>query len=194
MTPTAPTEAIRVQYFVKAVADEAAQKSVARRIRETFDVRYRFGVKSAQEQKQTAGMLYWVTQVFFGLLLTVAVLIAVFALMASMATAAIERRREIGVLKALGLRRGQLFRMFLGEATVLTLSAGIAGGLIGFALAYLFVLQAGTLMEIPIVFTLPYVTFLATFAISVAAGALAAHLPTRRLLRETAAEILRGDV
>jgi hypothetical protein len=42
-----------------------------------------------------------------------------------------------------------------------------------------------------VVFTMPYVTFLATFVISVAAGAVAAHLPTRGLLRKPAAEILR---
>ncbi|MHB8520316.1 MAG: hypothetical protein ACYDH9_06110 [Limisphaerales bacterium] len=40
-------------------------------------------------------------------------------------------------------------------------------------------------------FTMPYVTFLATLAISVVAGAVAAHLPTRRLLQKPAAEILR---
>ncbi len=80
------------------------------------------------------------------------------------------------------------------EAVVLTLAAGLSGGVIGFTLAYLFVLEAAVLMEIPLVFTMPYVTFLATFAISLLAGAAAAYLPTRRLLRKPAAEILRLQV
>jgi len=84
-----------------------------------------------------------------------------------------------------------LFRMFLGEALGLTLSAGVAGGAIGFVLAWLFVLEAGRLAEVPVVFTMPYVTFLATFAISVAAGAVAASLPTRTMLRKSPADILR---
>jgi putative ABC transport system permease protein len=138
--------------------------------------------------------MYWATQVLFGLLLAVAVTVAVFALIASMATAVIERRWEIGVLKVLGLRRSQLFRMFLAEAVVLTLSSGLCGGAIGFLLASLLVAQAAALVEVPIVFPMPYGTFFATFAISVVAGAIAAHLPTRRLLKRTAAEILRaGD-
>jgi putative ABC transport system permease protein len=123
--------------------------------------------------------------------LVVAVVIAVFALIASMATTVMERRREIGVLKALGLRRRQLFLLFLAEAVILTLSAGIAGGAIGFTLAWLFVLQASVLMELATAFTMPYVTFLATLAISILAGALAAYVPTRSLLRKSAAEILR---
>lgn len=194
LTEAAPAEAFQTRYFLKARADAAGQRSVAQKIRDTVDVRYRFGIKSTAEQQRDARILYWVTQVFFGLVLALAVVIAVFALMASMATAVIERRWEIGVLKALGLRRSQLFRMFLGEAVVLTLAAGAAGGAIGFLLAYLFALEAAMLAEIPMVFTMPYVAFLATFVISLLAGAITAHLPTRSLLRKPAAEILRLEV
>jgi putative ABC transport system permease protein len=192
LTRGTPEEAGLVRYFVGISGPESTHQAVAKEIRDRFDLRFRFGVKSTVEQKHEARVLYWTTQIFFGLLLTVAVTIAVFALIASMATAAIERRWEVGMLKALGLRRGQLFRMFLGETLGLTLSAGIAGGGIGFLLAWLFVLQAGALAEIPVVFTMPYVTFVATFAISIVSGAVAAHLPTRRMLRLTAGEILRG--
>jgi ABC-type lipoprotein release transport system permease subunit len=193
MTHAAPAEAFQSRFFARAAPGDNVQRTAAQKIRNDFDVRYRFGVKATVERQSEARKLYLVTQVLFGLLLAVAVVIAVFALIASMATAAIERRWEVGVLKALGLRRGQLFRMFLGEAVVLTLSAGIVGGGIGFSLAYLFVVQAAALIEVPVVFTMPYFTFFATFAMSLLAGALAAHIPTRRLLRRPAAEILRAD-
>jgi hypothetical protein len=193
MTRPAPREAFHGIYFVRAKGDASAQKAVARRIREEFDVRYRFGVACTAEQKQEARVLYWATQVLFGLLLAVAVIIAVFALIASMASSVMERGREIGILKGLGLRRGGLFRMFLAEAVLLTLSSGIAGGVIGFVLAWLFVLQASMLMELATTFTMPYLTFVATLLISLLAGALAAYLPTRKLLRKSAAEILRAS-
>jgi hypothetical protein len=193
LTAAAPAEARQSLFFLKAAGGAAGQKAVAKKIREDADPRYRFGVQCTAEQKEQAKVLYWATQVFFGLLLGVAVIIAVFALIASMASTVLERRWEIGVLKALGLRRRELFRMFLGEAVVLTLAAGFSGGIIGFGLAWLFMLQAAVLMEIAPVFTLPYLTFLSTFVISIVAGTLAAYLPTRRLLRKTAAEILRAD-
>lgn len=193
MTHSAPADTFQSRVFLKVAGGDAVQRAVAQRIRDEFDVRYRFGVRSTVERKVEAEKLYWATQILFGLLLTVAMVIAVFALIASMTTAAIERRWEVGVLKALGLRRGQLFRMFLGEAVGLTLSAGVLGGGIGFCLAYLFMVQAAALIEVPVVFTMPYVTFAVTFVVSVLAGAVAAHLPTRRLLRRPAAEILRVE-
>jgi putative ABC transport system permease protein len=192
MARPAPLEAMQTRLLVRTKPGESVQRAVAQKIRDDFDVRHRFGVKSTVERKVEAQRLYWATQILFGLLLAVAIVIAVFALIASMATSVIERRWEIGVLKALGLRQSQLFRMFLGEAVVLTLATGLVGGAIGFSLAYLFVLQAAALMEVPVVFTLPYLTFAATFGLSLVAGALAAHLPTRRLLQRPAAEILRG--
>jgi putative ABC transport system permease protein len=181
-------EAFHTLYLIRA---GERQRDVANRIREQYAARYRFGVESTLEQRQTAEVLYWATQLLFGVLLGVAVMIAVFSLIASMATTVSERRWEIGVLKAVGVRRGQLFRLFLGEAVVLTLSAGLAGAVIGFVLAYLFVLQAATLGEMPVVFTLPYLTLAATLAVSVLAALIAAYLPTRRLLGRTAAEIFR---
>jgi hypothetical protein len=193
MTRSAPVEAFQSIYFVSTSAGDSVQKDVARKLREDFDVRYRFGVSSTAEQKRDARILYWATQVLFGALLAVAVVIAVFALIASMASTVLERRREIGVLKSLGLRRHQLFRLFLGEAVILTLSSGIAGGAIGFVLAWLFVIQASVLMELAVAFTMPYVTFVATLLISLVAGALAAHLPTRKLLRRSVAEIFRME-
>jgi ABC-type antimicrobial peptide transport system permease subunit len=190
LTHGAPDEALQVRYFLRVAAGADARKAAAD-LRDRYDLRFRFGVKAAVEQQQAAQAIYWTTQVFFGLLLAAAVAIAVFALIAAMATSVLERRWEIGLLKALGLRRSQLFRMFLSEALGLTLAAGAVGGAIGFVLAGLFVVEAGQLAEIPVAFALPYVTFLATFLVSLLSGALAAHLPTRHLLAKTPGEIMR---
>jgi putative ABC transport system permease protein len=192
MTRAAPGDIKGSVYLVRAAGDATSQKKVASRIRDRFDVRYQFGIQCTAEQKEQARIMYWATQVFFGLLLGAAVVIAVFALIASMAATVLERKREIGVLKALGMRRHGLHRLFVVESVILTLSAGLAGGAIGFILAWLFVLQASVLMEFAATFTLPYLTFIASLGISVVAGVLAAHLPTRSLLRMPAADIIRS--
>jgi putative ABC transport system permease protein len=189
MTRSAPREAFEGFALAKVSGDA---RQAATRVRDRLGLQHRLGVECAEEEKREAEILYWVTQVLFAMLLGVAVTIALFGLVASMATAVIERRWEIGVLKAVGLRRGHLLRMFAAEAVTLTVSSGLLGGAMGFLLAWLFVVQAALLMEIPVAFTLPWLTFTATFVVCGAAGLIASWLPTRRLLKRPVAEILRG--
>ena len=189
MTAAAPREAFQGVCLVKTSGDAPA---VAGRVREQLGLKHRLGVECVAEEKREAELLYWATQVLFAMLLAVAVTIALFGLVASMATAVIERRWEVGVLKAVGLRRAHLYRMFAAEAVTLTVSSGVMGGGMGFLLAYLFVAQAAALMEVPVVFTVPWVTFGATFVICAVAGLAASWFPTRRMLRLPVAEILRG--
>jgi ABC-type lipoprotein release transport system permease subunit len=189
MTRSAPREAFEGFALVKAGEDP---RKVAATVRDRLGLQHRLGVQCAAEEKHEAEILYWVTQVLFAMLLGVSVTIALFGLVASMATAVMERRWEVGVLKAVGLRRSHLFRMFAAEAVTLTVSSGLLGGGMGFLLAWLFVVQAALLMEIPVTFTLPWVTFVATFVVCGGAGLVASWLPTRRMLRRPVAEILRG--
>jgi ABC-type antimicrobial peptide transport system permease subunit len=191
MTKSAPQEAFEGFALVKVSGDA---RQTATRVRDRLGLQHRLGVECAEEEKREAEILYWVTQVLFAMLLGVAVTIALFGLVASMATAVIERRWEVGVLKAIGLRRGHLFRMFAAEAVTLTVSSGLLGGGMGFLLAWLFVVQAALLMEIPVAFTLPWLTFIATFIVCGVAGLIASWLPTRRMLARPVAEILRGGL
>ncbi len=185
----APDDA-RSGFALARVEGDAAK--VAGEVRDRLGLKYRLGIECAEEEKREAEVLYWATQVLFAMLLGVAVTIALFGLVASMATAVIERRWELGVLKAVGLRRGHLYRMFAAEAVTLTLSSGLIGGAMGYLLAYLFVLQAAVLMEIPVAFAMPWLTFAATFAVCGMAGLVASWLPTRRILARPVAEILRA--
>ncbi len=189
MSKAAPREAFEGTCFVKANGDPS---KAAHAVREKLGLKFRLGVECAAEKKKEAAMLSWVTDILFAMLVAVAVTIALFGLVASMATAVIERRWEVGVLKAVGLRRGHLYRMFAAEAVTLTVSSGLLGGAMGFLLAWLFVAQAALLLEVPIVTAPPWITFGATFAVCALAGLVASWLPTRRILAKPVAEILRA--
>jgi ABC-type antimicrobial peptide transport system permease subunit len=70
---------------------------------------------------------------FIGLL---AVLAGGLGMMNTMLMSVFERTREIGVLRALGWRRGRVLRLILGEAFVLSLLGGLLGVALGLAMIY----------------------------------------------------------
>jgi putative ABC transport system permease protein len=71
------------------------------------------------------------------MLITFAALFAsALAVSAAMAAAIFERRAEIGLMKALGARRAAVAALFFTEATLLAVIGGIAGFVVGIALAH----------------------------------------------------------
>ena len=71
----------------------------------------------------------------FGALGLIIGVIVVFVVTNAMAMAIIERTREIGTLRAIGMQRGEVLWMFLLESLMLGLLATVAGALFGAAVA-----------------------------------------------------------
>jgi lipoprotein-releasing system permease protein len=71
------------------------------------------------------------------------VLISAFSMMAVMFTVTIQKKKEIGVMKALGATPGQIMRVFLYQGTIL----GVAGAFIGVFLGRLVIHGRGGLQE-----------------------------------------------
>jgi ABC-type antimicrobial peptide transport system permease subunit len=78
------------------------------------------------------------TRIFTVLLTGLSMVTAVFGVLAVMYTAVMSRRVEIGMLKAVGASKGALRGVFIGEAIITTLAAGIAGIVAGTLLGYAF--------------------------------------------------------
>ncbi|MBI2954130.1 MAG: ABC transporter permease [Chloroflexi bacterium] len=106
----------------------------------------------------------------------------------TMSNVAIERRREIGLKKALGARDRAIMLEFLAESSAL----GLAGGLLGWALGLPFAQAVGqSIFQSAVSIrpeVLPLVLFLSGFL-----AALASFLPARAAARVDPATILKGE-
>lgn len=71
------------------------------------------------------------------------VLISAFSMMAVMFTVTIQKKKEIGVMKALGATPGQIMRVFLYQGTIL----GLAGAFLGVLLGRLVIHARGGLQD-----------------------------------------------
>ncbi|MFP4610614.1 MAG: ABC transporter permease [Thiohalophilus sp.] len=99
-----------------------------------------------------------------------------------------ERTSEIGLLRALGARRGQILALFLGEAVVLSALGGLAGLVLGIGSGQLLQL---VLPALPVQPTWGFVMLAESIAIII--GLLAGVLPARRAARLDPVEALRAE-
>ncbi len=70
------------------------------------------------------------------LIAAVAILAACFGIVNTMMTAIYERKREIGILQAIGAKRKTIFSLFLAESAFYGLAGGLLGVVAGFLFSY----------------------------------------------------------
>ena len=126
---------------------------------------------------------------FITILVTFLVLSASgLGVMCTMSTSVMERRREIGLLKALGAEDRRISLLYLTEASLIGLAGGAAGYIVGTVLAALIGLQIYGAMLPP----QPSV-LLITVLISLGLVLAASIVPVRSALRVESAVVLKGD-
>ena len=120
---------------------------------------------------------------------TVLLILALTSLgvLAAMAGLALERRRDVGLMKALGGSVRKIMRFFLAEATAIGFAGGIVGFMVGIALSEWIGERVFSVAIAPRLVVLP-----ATLALMVVVS-LAGALPLRLLGRVRPSEILRGE-
>ncbi|GAB3249616.1 ABC transporter permease [Nocardioides dilutus] len=114
-------------------------------------------------------------------LLGLALIIAVLGIVNTLALSVIERTREVGLLRAIGLSRTQLRRMIRLESVVISLLGAVLGVAMGVAFGVLitYALRDEGLEVIRV----PAVQLAVFFLLALVIGVLAAVLPARRAAR-----------
>ena len=122
------------QIFVK-VSENYNHTLVAREIKNTFGGEYNIKVRVTNEDIYEAERAFITVKYLFLLILIGSVFIALFGLISSSYSSILERSREIGIIRVLGLHPKEVDRMFILENLILMLSSATSGGLIGFVTA-----------------------------------------------------------
>src|SRR5256885_16722703 len=113
-------------------------------------------------------------------LLAFSVIVSLFGIVNTLVLSVVERTREIGMLRAVGMTRPQTRRMVRHESIVTALIGATLGAGVGLFLGGMTV---GALHSLGLTFTLPTGTLVAFVILAVVSGTLAAIAPARRAAR-----------
>ena len=94
------------------------------------------GLRVRDVKSEVMGQDDWMSQIFLGVS-SFAIVAGIMLVLNIYAMLAEERRKEMGVMRALGARRGHLARQYLYEGSVYSLVASVGGLVVGLGLAWL---------------------------------------------------------
>lgn len=120
----------KVSFIAVKVDDVAKTDTYIRKIQDTANV----AVSSDKQLLQSVLSIVGSVSLTLELIAVVAILAAAFGIINTMMTAVQERRREIGILQAIGAKQRTIFVIFLLESGLY----GLLGGLLGTAIGLLF--------------------------------------------------------
>ncbi|MDP3413429.1 MAG: FtsX-like permease family protein [Polaromonas sp.] len=158
------------------------------------DLRRQFPYKIESWQESNAQLVSALNaqSVSTALIRGVVLVVVVLGIASVLVVSVVQKRREIGILRAMGATRGQILRLFLVQGAVV----GALGSALGIALAVLMIWLFTTFVRgsdgLPLfVITLPLATAVQVALIATVCGVLAAVAPARRAAALDPAQAIR---
>jgi len=151
-----------------------------------------FEIRSTQSFLETASTITGIMTAFLGGIAGVSLLVGGIGIMNIMLVTVVERTREIGLRKAVGARRLEILIQFLLESSLLSMSGGVIGILLGYAISFL-IGQLASMSGTPInpAITLDSIVLATLF--SMAVGIFFGIYPANRAAQLEPVEALRSE-
>ena len=137
-------------------------------------------VQTAEQYKEgTVDLVNQLLLLIYGLL-ALSVIISLFGIVNTLVLAVYERTREIGLVRAIGMSRGQVRATVRYESVITSIIGAILGIVVGIVFAWVVVTRfAGQ----GITFSIPVTQLVVLLVLAVVVGVIAAILPARRAAR-----------
>lgn len=174
-----------------SLASGAVAEDVSRKMGEQFGLDHNFWTRFLEIRLERNRREQASQQIFLLVLTVISFTTAVFGVFAVIYVTIYARRIEVGMLKAMGMRRRELTGMLILEAITITLGAALAGIAAGATMAYVSSWGDYALSERPMIFALDTTVMPFIVIMVVLASILGAAFSARRIVKKPAVEILR---
>ena len=157
-----------------------------------------FNTESVVDVVNDINSFFWVVRIVLIIFGTIIMSISAMGMLNTLSVSLLQRTKEVGILKALGAKRRDIFRMFIFEAAIISFIGGALGFLGGYSLARLsngvfnFLAHQRNLdpvvfIYIPTYFVVALIIFIAFLGLVTGIG------PARRAARIHALDALRYE-
>ena len=128
----------------------------------------------------------------FYIISSIVLIFCLFNLTASMTINIFEQKKEIAIMRSLGMKKRHVIFIYIAEAFILILTSSIIGSIIGSIISYTMALQWGFFTNVNIGFNLPTGSIIVIILLSILGGIFSTYIPARNMLNKSIAELIKA--
>jgi putative ABC transport system permease protein len=171
------------QVFLLKTRDGYSPEMVGDRIDIQYGDRYRLNVASNQSLLDQVSVLMEQAFSMFDVLAIIAILVGFFGIANTLAMNVIERKREIGMLRSIGMTSSQVLSMVLSEAVMMGIIGGVVGIIFGVILSRIFMMAMTAMSGYQLTYIFPMQKALMALIVAIFLSQLASMFPALRASR-----------
>jgi ABC-type antimicrobial peptide transport system permease subunit len=182
--------------FIK-LRDDALPKAheIEEEIDEFYQNDYNYDINNLVRTTAQQESAFFVLDILFTLIALTTVFICIFGLLSSSYSTILERKKEIGIIRTLGLKGREINRLFILESLIIMISSGTIGILVGWLTAWLVTTNLlGTLIGMPNVLYVPWFNIVLIYSLSFILIYLGMKILLRKARKKKIVEIYRETI
>ncbi|MFX1574565.1 MAG: ABC transporter permease [Promethearchaeota archaeon] len=181
--------------FIKLREDKGTSDySIETYIIDNYRNEYNFVLHNLKRNVARQRSSFFVLDTLFTLITLTTVFICIFGLLSSSYSTIIERKKEIGIVRTLGLKGNEINRLFIIEALIIMISSGTVGVIIGWLSAWIVTSNLSTMIGMPDVIYIPWFNMILIFLVSIFMILIGMRILLRKARKKEIVEIYRETV
>jgi putative ABC transport system permease protein len=178
--------------LVKVEADVPVSDVIAN-IDQVYGKRYHLSLESNETIRGNISVLMDQAFSMFDVMAVLAVLISSLGIVNTLMMNIMERTQEIGMLRAIGMTRGQVIKMVLSEAGLMGVIGGLVGLVFGVLLAKIFLTGMAAMSGYRLDFIVPLGGVITSLVVALVISQMAAIQPARKASRTNILEAIQYE-
>ena len=113
------------------------KKDIQERLTDAGFTRHDFSFNDVIKDFENMDQVQFILQVIFSFVISITMFLCFFSLSASMSANLYQQSKEIGIMRAIGMSKSEVLRIFIYEAFILVISSAVQGIAIGLIIGWL---------------------------------------------------------
>ncbi len=185
---------IAVQIKSEDLMDKAKEdiEKLLRKRRNVKEGEEDFEVSTPDAMMATVNTVLNGVQIFIIIIASISIIVGAIGIVNTMTTSVLERKKEIGIMKAIGAKNGQIFMQFLVESGLMGLMGGAVGATIGMLIGIVGTKGIGNFIDSNIPLSINWGLIISSLIGSFIIGSMAGIAPAMQAAKQNPVDALRG--